>query len=47
MNEKKHKNKNVYKNTMFLNLFLVSFIAYNRLINNSNFKTDHKTIYKT
>ena len=41
MNEKNTcKNKNVPKHTMFLNLFLVSFIAY-------NFKTDHVTIYKT
>ena len=33
MNEKKtYKNKNVSKDTMFVNLFLVSFSAYNRLI---------------
>ena len=32
---------------MFLNLFLVSFIVYDRLTRNYNFKIDHVTIYKT
>ena len=38
MNEKNVcKNKNISKNTIFLTLFPISFIAY-------NFKTDHKII---
>ena len=32
---------------MFFNLFLVSFIVYDILTRNYNFKIDHVTIYKT